>query len=112
MVALSSITTLGLYATAQIRTIAGTTHTLVDDDHGYILNCTSASAVTITVPTGLRTGFLVGISQGGAGKVTLAVSGTTITERDGKLATAAQYVLLSLVQFSANTYRLFGPTAA
>ncbi len=110
-VALSTIATLGLYATAQIRTISGTSHTLVDDDHGYILNCTSGSAVTVTVPAGLRTGFLVGISQGGAGQVTLTASGTTISERDANLATAAQYVLLSLVQFGTNTYRLFGPTA-
>jgi hypothetical protein len=102
----------GLYATAQIKTDATTARTLSDDDHGYILDFTSGSAVTVTVPAGLRPGFCCAISQGGAGKVTVAAgAGTTVNVTGGLLGTEAQYVMLQLIQFAGNAYRLYGRTA-
>lgn len=68
---------------------SGTTLTLNDDLHrGKVIYCTSGSAITITVPTGLPLGFNCTIIQDGAGTVTLSPSGTTI---NGKSATTGQY---------------------
>lgn len=68
--------------------------------------------MTVTVPTGLREGFMCRISQGGAGAVTVADDGTTtIVEPDSQFDTEKQYVLLTLVQFAPDAYRLFGRTA-
>lgn len=95
-----------------IETHTGATYTLVDADHGKILDFVRATAVTVTVPTGLRDGFMCGISQGGAGAVTVADDGTTtIVEPDSQFDTEKQYVLLTLVQFASDAYRLFGRTA-
>ena len=106
------VTQLGLLAVPQIERISATAYTLSDDHHGKILDFTAAGSVTVTVPAGLPSDFVCGISQGGAGQVTLSAGdGVTINEVDGNLSTEGQYVTLSLVAFAANTFRLFGRTA-
>lgn len=102
---------IGLLAAPVIMTVAATSYTLSDDHHGMILNFTSGSAVTVTVPAGLPADFICGINQGGAGQVTLSASGTTIHETDGLFATAGAHVLLTLMAFSADVFTLYGKTA-
>ncbi|MDF3208318.1 MULTISPECIES: hypothetical protein [Mesorhizobium] len=101
----------GLLATPQIEVVSATAYALTKDHHGKILDFTAASAVTLTVPAGLPSDFICGISQGGAGQVTLTASGVTIGEPDDQLSTAAQFVLLTLMAFSADIFRLYGRTA-
>ncbi|MBR1004442.1 hypothetical protein ABIF65_003687 [Bradyrhizobium japonicum] len=110
---------IGLYAGAKIVSIAATAVTLDNDaHHARILDFTAGSAVTVSVPNSLRPDFFCGISQGGAGQVTVAVAagaagvGVTLNEPSNQLKTSAQFVMLSLIAFSRNTFRLFGSTAA
>jgi hypothetical protein len=92
--------------------ISTTSYVLSDLDHGRILNFTNGSAVAVSVPKGLRSDFVCGIMQGGAGQVTLsAASGVTLNEPDGKVATEKRYVMLSLLATTPNVYTLAGRTA-
>ncbi len=102
---------IGLLASPQIETISATTYAVTKDHHGKILDFIAGSAVTLTVPAGLPDDFICGISQGGAGQITLVESSVTINEPDGQLSTAAQFVLLTLMAFSTDTFRLYGRTA-
>jgi hypothetical protein len=53
-------------------TIAGTTYTIDDDDLGAVLDFTSSSAVTVTLPKTLPAGFSCVVCQAGTGQVTLS----------------------------------------
>jgi hypothetical protein len=104
---------IGLKAGALIMMIAGTTLSLTDDHHGRVLDFRSGSATTVTIPAGLRSDFCCGISQGGAGQVTVAAgAGVTLIEPDSQFKTEKQHVMLSLVAFESNIFKLFGRTAA
>lgn len=82
---------------------AGTTLTLDDDLHrGKIIYFSSASGITVTVPSGLPQGFNVVLIQDGVGTITLSASGTTL---NGKTATTGQYDAISLAFYkSSETY--------
>jgi len=98
-------------STSSIVAVSGTTLTLTSAHNGKQLNFTNAGAVTVTVPTGLPTGFACSIVQVGAGQVTLAASGTTLNKRIG-LKTAAQHAVIALLyEGSANTYVVSGDAA-
>jgi hypothetical protein len=95
-----------------ISVVAGTTRALTQADHNHILDFSSADAVTVTIPTGLTLPYVVGISQGGDGTVTIDPDdGVTVNEIDGNLATGGQYAMMTLTAFAADDYRLFGRTA-
>jgi len=83
--------------------LAGTSLTLDDDTHrGKVIYCTSGSAVTITVPSGLPLGFTCTIIQDGGGTVSLSASGTTL---HGKVASTAQYDAITINYYkSSETY--------
>jgi hypothetical protein len=103
---------IGLKDGMHVVVVTSTSLTLSDAYHGWIIDFASGSAVTVTVPPDLRPDFVCGISQGGAGQVTVAAgSGVAVNEADSQLATEKQYVLLTLAAFARNSYRLFGRTA-
>ncbi len=60
------------------RTLAGSAYTITPDDRDVLLETTSATPVTITIPTGLPEGMSVEIVQGAAGAVTVVGSGIAI----------------------------------
>jgi hypothetical protein len=94
-----------------IITESGTTRTLSASDNGKIIRCTSGSATTITVPTGLDVGFSVTVIQGGVGQVTFSASGTNIRNRQSHTKTAGTYAIVSLIQLATNEFYLAGDTA-
>lgn len=102
---------IGLLASPQIETIVATEYALTKDHHGKILDFVADSAVTLTVPAGLPADFICGISQGGAGQVMLQASGVTIGEPDDQFSTEKKFVMLTIVGFAANVFRLYGRTA-
>lgn len=69
--------------------VADTTLTIGDDHRGAILRFTSASAITVTLPTTYANddGFLFGFIQYGAGQITFASAGTI----RGGVHSSAQY---------------------
>jgi len=60
------------------RTITGSATILETDNNSTIIINNGATAINITVPTGLSTKFAVGFIQQGTGDVTFVESGTTI----------------------------------
>jgi hypothetical protein len=81
-----------------------TSYTLVAADNGKILNFTNSTAVTLTIPSGLPTGFNCTIVQNGTGQITLAASSTTINNRNGFTKTAGQYSMVSILHLGSNVF--------
>jgi hypothetical protein len=78
-----------------INSQSGTSYTLALTDFGRVVECTNASAVSVTVPPNSSVAFPVGsvvqVCQLGAGAVTL-VAGSGVTLRTpASLQVAAQY---------------------
>ena len=111
--AMVPVSRIGLLPGPIIETVVATALTLSDSYHGKILDFTSGSAVTVTIPEGLRSDFICGISQGGAGQVTITTTSSLVdlSESSNQFATEAQYVLLTLVAFAPDVFRLYGRTA-
>jgi hypothetical protein len=99
-------------SSSMVVTESTTSRTLGSGDNGIILMCTSNSAVTITVPTGLSIGFTITIIQAGTGQITFSASSTTINNRQSHTKTAGQWAVAGLIQRSSNNFVLSGDTAA
>jgi len=97
---------------ASINDQTGTTYTLVAGDNGKVVVLDNASAVTVTVPSGLGAGFNCSFVQKGAGQVSFATSSTTINNRQSHTKINAQYGVASIVAYAADTFVLAGDTAA
>ena len=101
---------LGFDATLNDQT--GTTYTLLSSDNGKVVVLNNASAVTVTVPSGLGAGFNCSFVQKGAGQVSFSASGTTINNRQSHTKINAQYGVASLLAYAADTFVLAGDTAS
>jgi hypothetical protein len=80
-------------------------YSLTAADNGKVIQSTSASAITITIPTGLPTGFNCTVVQMGAGQVTF--SGTYLN-RTGFSKTASQYSVVSILHLGSNSIIVTG----
>jgi hypothetical protein len=80
-------------------------YSLTATDNGKILQSTSASAITITIPTGLPTGFNCTVVQMGAGQLTF--SGTYLN-RGGFTKSASQYSVVSIMHFGSDVILVTG----
>lgn len=108
-----SFETLNLGAVAfDVNAQTVTSYTLLDSDHGKLVTLSNASAITLTVPSGLRSDFYCSISQIGAGLVSVAESGSTVNNFDSHTDLAGQYAMASIIAITAaNTFLLQGRTA-
>ena len=70
---------------------------------------TSASAITVTVPSSLPIGFSCQIIQGGAGAISIAGSGVTLNSSNG-FVTRATNSVIGLVMNSTTTGFVMGDT--
>lgn len=94
----------------KVATVTGTTDTLAAGDMNTFIEYTNASAVTVTLNTGVGTvGNIVVIKQTGAGQVT--VSGTATIESAVGNSTRTQDSVITLVCIAANTWALYGDMA-
>ena len=89
---------------ANVATISGA-YSITASDNGKIIQSTSASAITLTIPTGLPTGFNCTIVQMGAGQITF--SGTYFN-RGGFTKTASQYAVVSIMHLGSNSIIVAG----
>ena len=101
---------LGFSASTNDQT--GTAYTLLASDNGKVVVLNNASAVTVTVPSGLGAGFNCSFVQKGAGQVSFSASGTTIYNRQSHTKINGQYGVASIVACTANTFILAGDTAS
>ncbi len=84
--------------------------TLSAKHNGAWITCSNASAITITVPSGLGKGFSCVINQIGAGRVTISGSGTTINNVSSQSKTSGQHAVVSLFAYAADVFNLSGST--
>ncbi len=89
------------------RTVSGTSDTIIAADWGSVVVYTSASAVAVSVPAGLPVGFSCTLIQKGAGQVTVAGSGSTLSGRNG-LKTAGQNAAIGIQYTAANEFVVGG----
>lgn len=89
---------------SDVNAQTGTTYSLQDSDKGKLVTMDNASAITLTVPSGLATGFFCNIMQKGAGQVTIAASGTTVNNADNATKTEKRWALASIIQIGTNIY--------
>jgi hypothetical protein len=99
--------------TRTLNAQSGTTYTFALADAGSLCEFTNGSAVTVTIPTNASVAFPVGtqidVTQGGAGKVTFAgAGGVTLKSVGSNKSLSAQEAGGTLVQMSANVWRLVG----
>ena len=97
---------------ASINDQTGTAYTLLSSDNGKVVVLDNASAVTVTVPSGLGVGFNCSFVQKGAGQVSFSASGTTINNRQSHTKINGQYGVASIVAYDTDTYILAGDTAS
>lgn len=90
---------------ANINSQSGTTYTIDATDNGKVIQTTSATAITITIPAGLPTGFNCTVVQMGAGQITF--SGTYLN-RTGFTKSASQYSVMSILNLGSNNYIVTG----
>lgn len=86
-----------------VRTVSGTTDTLLAADNGNTVRYTSSSAVTVTIPAGLAVGFNAILAQDGSGIVSPLASSTTFTTSASTNGVGSQINVLSR---STNTYTM------
>ncbi len=87
--------------------------TLTPEMSGAIVRAEFASAATITIPTGLPSGFAVTIVQSGVGQVTFAAAtGATLRNRSGHTKTAGQYAMCAVIVGLLDNPILAGDTVA
>ena len=101
---------LGFDATIHDQT--GTAYTLQASDAGKVVVLNNASAITVTVPSGLGAGFNCSFVQKGAGQVTFSASSTTINNRQSHTKINAQYGVASLLAYADDIFVLAGDTAS
>lgn len=92
-----------------VNTQTGTAYTLVASDNGKVLTLNNASAVAVTVPTGLAIGYSCICIQLGAGQVSFT-GAATINPSTKKIA--AQYGAASLVSYASDTFVIMGNVSA
>jgi hypothetical protein len=97
---------------AVVRTVSGTTDTLVIADAGKVVETGNASATTITVPPNSSVAFPVGTTiefcQTAAGQLTLAAgAGVTLNNPSG-LKTRAQWSTLAIRKRTTDTWVVCG----
>ena len=92
-----------------INALFSTTYSLASTDNGKTIVSYTESPVTITVISGLPTGFCCSVIQHGGSPVTISgAAGVTLTSFSGVQTTAGQYATASLFAISPNIYNLAG----
>jgi hypothetical protein len=89
--------------------IPGTTYLLDSADSGKILQFTSNSPITVTVPSGLVPSQRYLGKQLGTGQITFVGSGATLNKAPTEyLKTASQYSVFAIDWTSSETYMVYG----
>lgn len=92
-----------------IKTLTGTTYTLLVGDDGKIITSSNAANQIFTIPTGLPVGFNCSVIQLGAAPVGfVGASGVTLNTYAGKTFTAGQYAAVSIIEYATNLVNIAG----
>ena len=97
---------------ADVQAETGTSRGLLASDNGTIINCSNGSAISITIPDNLPTGFNCMIIQSGSGRVTLSASSSATLNNKNGLLTSGQYAIMTLVHLGSDVFIISGDTAS
>ena len=87
----------------------GTTYTLTSADNGIVVTLSNASAITVTVPSGLGENFTCTLWQIGAGQVSVTPgSGVTLNSYSAQRKILGQYASAVLWAKAADDFLLDG----
>lgn len=93
---------------AQINVINASV-SLAATDNAEVIQSNAASAIIITIPAGLPTGFNCMVLQYGAGQITFSgESGVTIINRNGFNKSIGQYALVTILHIGSNNVIISG----
>lgn len=93
---------------AQINAISAS-YSLAATDNSEVVQSNAASAITVTIPAGLPTGFNCMVLQYGAGQITFsAASGVTIINRNNYNKTIGQFALVTMLHIGSNVVIISG----
>lgn len=93
--------------------ITATSLTLTAAHNGCQLIFTAATAIAVTIPTGLPSGFNCILVQSGTGQITVSGSGVAVNNYSSQYKTAGQHAAITILQgLTTLIYRVFGETAA
>jgi len=96
-----------------IKTLTGTTYTLLVSDDGKIITTSNASLQKFEIPTGLPVGFNCSVIQLGTGPVGFsAASGVTLNSFAGKTLMAGQHAAVSIIEYENNIINISGGLTA
>lgn len=98
------------FTTGVVDTLS-TSRSVSNADLGETLYYTGAGNITLTIPAGLVPGWWCRVVQGGAGKVTFAGSGVTVSGKQGQLSTGGQWHVVEARRLTASQYLIHGDTA-
>jgi len=107
----------GLVATGVEPTTQATSFTLALANANDLISTTAAGAINVTVPPNADVAFPTGtqilIQQDGTGQFTIVPgSGVTLKSSGGRLKSAAQHAVVSLVKTGTNTWVVAGERSA
>ena len=93
-----------------------TSYTLALTDAGKLITFTGAAA-TVTIPTNASVALAVGdqinIAQLGTAQITIGTAGgVSLVSAGSKTKTNGQYAVVTVVQYTANSWLLLGNTAS
>lgn len=92
---------------------ATTSRTLAASDQGRTIRFTSASAISVSVPSTLPDGWWCRILQFGTGKATpVGTGGATVRGPQNQVATGHQYATVTLTKVAANEFIASGHVGA
>lgn len=93
---------------AQINVINASV-SLAATDNAEVIQSNATSAIIITIPAGLPTGFNCMVLQYGAGQITFSgESGVTIINRNGFNKSIGQYALVTILHIGSNNVIISG----
>jgi hypothetical protein len=107
-----------LFAPGRLSTNAqtGTSYTLVLADEQKLVECSNASAITLTVPLNSSVAYTIGtqihVAQTGVGQVTVTPTGGVTINATPGLKTRAQWSAVTLIKRGTDTWLAIGDLSA
>lgn len=93
---------------AQINTV-NTSISLAATDNSEVIRSDAASAISVTIPAGLPSGFNCMVLQYGAGQITFSpAAGVTLINRNNYNKTIGQYALVTVLHIGSNVVVISG----
>lgn len=93
---------------AQINTV-NTSITLAATDNSEVIRSDAASAISVTIPAGLPSGFNCMVLQYGTGQITFSpAAGVTLINRNNYNKTIGQYALVTVLHIGSNVVVISG----